>query len=217
MSYIDVKRNTDSAEASLIAVSKTKPNSSIIELYEKGHRSFGENRVQELIKKHEELPKDIQWHLIGSLQSNKVKHIASFVHLIHSVDSLKLAQVIIKEAKKANRCIDILIQVKIALEDTKQGINAQNAEDFVNNLKDLNSPFIRIRGLMAMASFTSDMEIVRKEFETAKSLFDSIQSSFCDNESVFDTLSMGMSGDYLLALECGSNMVRIGSLIFGSR
>jgi len=212
-----VKRNTDSAEASLIAVSKTKPNSSIIELYEKGHRSFGENRVQELIKKHEELPKDIQWHLIGSLQSNKVKHIASFVHLIHSVDSLKLAQVIIKEAKKANRCIDILIQVKIALEDTKQGINAQNAEDFVNNLKDLNSPFIRIRGLMAMASFTSDMEIVRKEFETAKSLFDSIQSSFCDNESVFDTLSMGMSGDYLLALECGSNMVRIGSLIFGSR
>tara|TARA_Y100000385_G_scaffold198855_1_gene205915 strand:- start:998 stop:1651 length:654 start_codon:yes stop_codon:yes gene_type:complete len=217
MSYIEVKRNTDSAEASLIAVSKTKPNSSIIELYEKGHRSFGENRVQELVQKQKELPKDIQWHLIGSLQSNKVKHIASFVHLIHSVDSLKLAHVIIKEAEKANRCIDILIQVKIALEVTKQGINAQNAEDFVNNLKDLNSPFIRIRGLMAMASFTSNMEIVRKEFETAKSLFDSIQSSFCENDTVFDTLSMGMSGDYLLALECGSNMVRIGSLIFGSR
>ncbi|MEE9372316.1 MAG: YggS family pyridoxal phosphate-dependent enzyme [Saprospiraceae bacterium] len=217
MSFNRVKDTTAAANVTLVAVSKTKPVSAISDLYRKGQRHFGENRVQEMVEKYRELPKDVYWHQIGRLQTNKVKYIAPFVHLIHSVDSEKLALSIIKEGKNLDRCIDILIQVKVALEDTKQGINISNVYDTVQKIASLNSPYIRIRGLMAMASFVSDMEIISQEFTSAKIIFHKIKKSNNKGLEAFDTLSMGMSSDYKLAIECGSNMVRVGSLVFGKR
>ena len=199
----------------LVAVSKTKPVEDILELYNLGQRDFGENYVQELVEKHEQLPKDIRWHFIGHLQSNKVKLIAPFVSLIHSVDSEKLLKEINKQAAKNNRIVDCLLQVHIAKEETKFGLDENElkellATDFTDST-DLKN--IRIKGLMGMASFSDNMEIVRKEFQLIKKLYD----QFIIHNSSFGILSVGMSSDYKIAIEEGSNMVRIGSLLFGKR
>jgi len=195
----------------LIAVSKTKPISLIQEAYETGQRDFGENKVQELVEKHEALPNDIRWHMIGHLQRNKVKYIAPFVHLIHGVDSLRLLKEINKQGAKINRCIPILLQVHISQEDTKFGFDSNELKEAINECKVLE--WIKPCGLMGMATFTSDLEQVRREFQGLKGLFDEYQSNFGENP----TLSMGMSGDYKVAIDQGSTMIRIGSSLFGRR
>lgn len=205
------------AGATLIAVSKTQPLERIEEAYAAGHRVFGENKAQELQLKYEALPKDIQWHMIGHLQTNKVKYIAPFVHLIHSVDSLKLLIEINKQAQKVNRIIPCLLQLHIATEETKFGfsrdevINLLNSEDF----KRLSN--IKISGLMGMATFTENPDQVRKEFKTLKIFFDSLKNISLPSTVSMEELSMGMSGDYAIALEEGSTMIRIGTAIFGER
>jgi len=212
--YQSIHQELLSKNVQLIAVSKTKPNTDIIELYELGHRAFGENYVQELIDKADQLPKDIQWHFIGHLQSNKVKYIAPFVHLIHGVDSEKLLQEINKQAIKQNRIIDCLLQVHIASEETKFGFDEESLNEFIQSGRLANYPNVRIKGLMGMASFSEDQDLLAKEFGSLKNMFD--QSNNQLNHSL-DTLSMGMSSDYQLAVKLGSNMVRIGSLLFGAR
>ena len=204
--------------ATLVAVSKTKPASDIAGLYELGQRDFGENYVQELVEKYEALPKDIHWHFIGHLQTNKVKYIAPFVYLIHGVDSLKLLQEINKQGKKNNRVIDCLLQVYIAQEETKFGFNADELDDIFSRpeLKDLKN--IHIRGFMGMASFTQNKETIRDEFHQLQTLFNKYRKPEINHVAgSFETLSMGMSSDYQVALAEGSNMVRIGSLLFGER
>lgn len=198
-------------KVTLVAVSKTKPAEDIKALYDLGQRDFGENYVQELTDKQLQLPPDIRWHFIGHLQSNKVKYIAPFVHLIHGVDSFKLLQEINKQAAKINRTIDVLLQVHIAEEETKFGMDEKELEEALSKSSGLSH--IRVRGLMGMASFTDDKNKVRNEFRYLKSLSDRLQTP----GSRFPTLSMGMSGDYTIAIEEGSNMVRIGSLLFGER
>ena len=199
----------------LVAVSKTKPVEDILELYKLGQRDFGENYVQELVEKHEQLPKDIRWHFIGHLQSNKAKQIAPFISLIHSVDSEKLLKEINKQAARNNRVIDCLLQVHIAKEETKFGLDENELKElFASNLKTYKNVFVK--GLMGMASFTDNQEMVRKEFQLLKSLFD-IHTALQTSNVNFQTLSMGMSSDYNIAIEEGSNMVRIGSLLFGKR
>jgi pyridoxal phosphate enzyme (YggS family) len=195
----------------LIAVSKTKPISLIQEAYATGQRDFGENKVQELVEKHEALPYDIRWHMIGHLQRNKVKYIAPFVHLIHGVDSLRLLKEINKQGAKIHRCIPVLLQVHISQEDTKFGFDSNELKEAVNECKVLE--WIKPCGLMGMATFTSDLEQVRREFQWLKGLFDEYQSNFGENP----TLSMGMSGDYKVAIDQGSTMIRIGSSLFGRR
>lgn len=199
------------SEVTLVAVSKTKPNSAIMEAYEAGQRVFGENKVQDLAAKAEDLPKDIQWHMIGHLQSNKVKYIAPFVHLIHGVDSLKLLQEINKRASQNNRIIDCLLQIHIAQEETKFGLDEQEAAALLKIAIDLKD--IRITGLMGMATNTSNEAQVRKEFNYLKNLSIKLQTDNCK----LQTVSMGMSGDYQIAINEGSNMVRVGSAIFGAR
>lgn len=202
--------------ANLVAVSKTKPLSDIEALYRMGHRDFGENYVQELTEKQALLPADIRWHFIGHLQSNKVKYIAPFVYLIHGVDSLKLLWEINKQGAKNNRVIDVLLQMHIATEETKFGFDAAELEQLFREDGLAELSHARVRGLMGMASFTEDKQQVRKEFRTLKSLFD--QYSQINAPQVhLEVLSMGMSNDYQIALEEGSNMVRIGSLLFGAR
>jgi len=201
----------------LVAVSKTHPAESIMEAYSAGHRIFGENKVQELVAKYEALPKDIVWHLIGHLQSNKVKYIASFVSLIHSVDSLKLLEVIDKEAQKQNRVIDCLLQVHIASEETKFGLSADEVEELLSSNEYKAMMNIRVVGLMGMATFTDNMEQVRMEFKFLKNLFCTVKEKYFVGSSCFMELSMGMSSDYAIAVEEGSTMVRIGSNIFGHR
>ena len=204
-----------SDDITLVAVSKTKPISLLQEVYDAGQRIFGENKVQEMTNKYEVMPKDIAWHMIGHLQRNKVKYIAPYVVLIHAVDNLKLAQEIDKQAKKNDRTIDCLLQLKIAQEETKFG---WDKDVLINMLPEiLNFKNIRIVGLMGMASFTADDEQVRKEFQLLKNIFDSFKASFFKNNDDFKVLSMGMSGDYPLAIACGSTMVRVGSAIFGQR
>lgn len=212
---LDLKKSLP-AHCTLVAVSKTKPCSAIEECYEVGQRDFGENKVQELSEKSELLPKDIRWHMIGHLQRNKVKYIASFVHLIHGVDSLKLLQEINKRAKNANRVINCLLQVHIAEEETKFGFSKNELINLIkaDDLEQLKN--IQIMGLMGMATFTENQSQVRREFRSLKNLFDEI-SELKSNHLKMKTLSMGMSGDYQLALEEGSNMIRVGSAIFGSR
>jgi pyridoxal phosphate enzyme (YggS family) len=197
----------------LVAVSKTKPVSDILELYNLGQRDFGENYVQELTEKAAQLPKDIRWHFIGHLQSNKVKFITSFIHLIHGVDSFKLLKEINKQAVKNNKVIDCLLQVHIAQEETKFGFDENELNDLFNNLTVESLNNIRVQGLMGMASFTNDLDKVRGEFKQLKNIFDKLRT----HDSGLTTLSMGMSSDYKIAIEEGSNMVRIGSLIFGGR
>lgn len=206
----------------LIAVSKTKSIEDILELYRLGQRDFGENYVQELMVKHERLPKDIRWHFIGHLQSNKVKLIAPFISLIHSMDSPKLLKVVNTEAKKNNRIINCLLQIHIATEETKFGLNEEELKVIVETIGQAGSKSgklfenICIKGLMGMASFTDNREIVRNEFKLLKTLFDKY-SSVSFQPSAFTILSMGMSADYKIAIEEGSNLVRIGSLLFGKR
>lgn len=196
----------------LVAVSKTKPATDIEELYNLGQRHFGENYVQELADKQPALPPDIHWHFIGHLQSNKVKYIAPFVYLIHGVDSYKLLVEINKQAMKNNRTIQCLLQIHIAEEETKFGLNEAELDELLRNYKNDNLSNVAIKGFMGMASFTNDASQVTKEFIHLKTLFDQYKTAF--NLGV---LSMGMSGDYQLAVANGSNMVRIGSLLFGER
>lgn len=211
----DLKQNIPKA-CTLVAVSKTKPHSAIEEAYREDHRDFGENKVQELAQKAEILPKDIRWHMIGHLQRNKVKYIAPFVHLIHGVDSLRLLQEINKQAQKVDRVIDCLLQIHIAEEDTKFGFSSKEAVDLLQSdtFKEMRN--IQITGLMGMATNTQKEDQIRKEFRSLKSLFEEIKNSDHTNIQM-NNLSMGMSNDYLLALREGSNMVRIGSAIFGYR
>jgi len=201
----------------LIAVSKTHPVSVIMEAYNAGHKIFGENRVQELLSKYDEMPKDIEWHLIGHLQTNKVKYIAPFVSLIHSVDSLKLLSVIDKEAQKCNRVIDCLLQVYIASEETKFGLSADELHELLQNPEFEKLQNVRVCGLMGMATFTDNMEQVRMEFRFLRNLFNEVKQTYFQNHPWFKELSMGMSSDYRIAIEEGSTMVRIGSNIFGHR
>jgi PLP dependent protein len=203
------------SKVTLVAVSKTKPAEDILEMYNLGQRDFGENYVQELKEKYELLPKDIRWHYIGHLQSNKVKYIAPFVHLIHGVDSLNLLKEINKQGLKNNRIIDCLLQVHIAKEETKFGLDSDELDIILSsNLAELKNT--RIYGLMGMASFSTNMDLVRAEFRYLKNLFDKYALSHIANCQL-SILSMGMSADYNIAMEEGSNMVRIGSLLFGER
>ena len=201
------------AQVTLVAVSKTKPISDLMEAYEAGQRIFGENKIQEMAEKWEAMPKDIQWHMIGHVQTNKVKFMAPFVSLIHGVDSLKLVQEINKQAVKANRVIDCLLQIHIAEEETKFGLDQQELTSLLSSSAFQEMRNIRIVGLMGMATFTDNKDQIKKELTHLKSIFD----SFAAHNSQFTILSMGMSGDYQLAIECGSTMVRIGSSIFGGR
>lgn len=200
-------------EVTLVAVSKTKPNADILEAYHAGQRVFGENKIQEMAAKHYELPKDIQWHMIGHLQKNKVKYMAHFVDLIHGVDSFSTLKEINKQAKKHNRVINCLLQAKIAKEDTKFGLSFSDIETIITSerLKELEN--IQIVGLMGMATFTEDQEQLAEEFSSLKNFFELLKTQ----HSQLKTLSMGMSGDYQLAIKKGSNMVRVGSAIFGAR
>jgi PLP dependent protein len=200
----------------LVAVSKTKPVADLWEAYQAGQRIFGENKIQEMLEKWEQLPKDIQWHMIGHVQSNKVKFMAPFVHLIHGVDGLKLLEEINKQAKKYNRVIDCLLQLHIASEETKFGLDAAEFNDLILNESFKKLQNIRIVGLMGMATFTSDTDIIANEFKNLKTIFDCQKNNVSHNFEL-KTLSMGMSGDYHIAIENGSNMVRIGSSIFGGR
>ncbi len=204
--------------ATLIAVSKTKPSEDIMELYALGHRDFGENYVQELVKKQPELPKDIRWHFIGHLQSNKIKMIAPYVHLIHGVDSIKLLEAIDKEGKKINKKINCLLQVHVAKEETKFGFDLTEARQAAAiYFLEKKYPFVQLCGIMGMASFSEDEALLNQEFGALKTLYDEIKTLYAAEATDFNTLSMGMSGDYPLALECGSNMIRVGSLLFGAR
>ena len=218
MSFDSEKYNTlrkeIPAEVSIIAVSKTKPVEDILEAYQNGVRDFGENYVQELIEKQEALPKDIRWHFIGHLQSNKVKYIAPFVHLIHGVDSEKLLREIDKQGKKINRKINCLLQIYIAKEETKFGLDESELEKIISILPELE--FVNICGLMGMASFTEDKNIISQEFLYLRDVFNKINQEHTTNNKL-DFLSMGMSADYKIAIDCGSNMIRIGSMLFGER
>lgn len=201
----------------LVVVSKTRTSAEILEIYQAGYKIFGENRVQELTDKYHRLPTDIEWHMVGHLQTNKVKYIAPFVHLVHSVDSLKLLQVINNEASKNNRIIECLLEVHIAREESKFGLDREGLKSIIQSpdLKDLN--FIRITGLMGMASFTDDVQVISQEFRGLRHTFEEIAKHNYFSPGQFRELSMGMSGDYKIAIEEGITMIRIGTLIFGER
>ncbi len=205
------------SHVTLVAVSKTKPVADLMEAYEAGQRIFGENKIQEMTEKWEVMPKDIQWHMIGHVQTNKVKFMAEYVSLIHGVDSLKLLQEINKQAKKHNRVIDVLLQIYIAEEESKFGLDEKELNELLQQVQNDKSSFenINIVGLMGMATFTENQNQIEKEFKHLKTVFDTINSK--DAINCVSTLSMGMSGDYQLAISCGSTMVRIGSSIFGTR
>jgi pyridoxal phosphate enzyme (YggS family) len=201
----------------LVAVSKTKPVSDLMEAYEAGQRIFGENKIQEMTDKHEQMPKDIEWHMIGHVQTNKVKYMAPFVSLVHGVDSLKLLTEINKQAAKNGRVINCLLQMHIAEEDTKFGLDEQELEALLESDEFKQMENVGVAGLMGMATFTDDEQQVQKEFTHLKSIFDRLASQPETHNFKPATLSMGMSGDYKLAIACGSTMVRIGSSIFGHR
>jgi pyridoxal phosphate enzyme (YggS family) len=212
-----LKSELDIVNVTLVAVSKTKPVSDLQEAYDAGQRVFGENQVQEMVEKYELLPKDIEWHLVGHLQSNKVKYIAPFVSLIHSVDSMKLLQEINKQAEKNKRVIDCLLQVYIADEETKYGLGFDEVIELLRSDEFIQLKNVRIRGLMGIATNTDSEKQVKEEFYELDTFFDGITQSFFRKDDTFDTLSMGMSADYKLAIEQGSTMVRLGSTIFGER
>jgi len=199
----------------LVAVSKTKPVADILDLYEAGQRDFGENYVQELTEKQALLPADIRWHFIGHLQSNKVKYIAPYVHLIHGVDNARLLAEINKQAQKNGRIIDVLLQMHIAQEETKFGLDERETETILQEVPSL--PNVRICGLMGMATNTADESMVQKEFTSLKTLFDRWKNSYFADAPWFNIISMGMSADYKIAIAAGSNLVRIGSMLFGKR
>ena len=204
------------SHVSLVAVSKTKPMSDLMEAYDAGQRIFGENKIQEMSEKWEQMPIDIKWHMIGHVQTNKVKYMAEYVSLIHGVDSLKLLQEINKQAAKHNRVIDCLLQIYIAEEESKFGLDEKELEAILQSDAFKSLQNIKITGLMGMATFTDNQTQIKKEFLKLKTIFDIYQKSITNNQQL-TTLSMGMSGDYKLAIECGSTMVRIGSSIFGNR
>jgi PLP dependent protein len=201
----------------LVAVSKTKPNAQLLELYDKGQRIFGENYVQELVDKYQSLPKDMEWHFIGHLQSNKVKYIAPFVAMIHSVDSFKLLQEIDKQGVKNNRIIKCLLQFHIAEEETKFGFDTEGSLSMMENEAFKQLKNVELCGVMGMATFTENKTQVKREFQQLKSIFDTLKATYFANNAAFKDISMGMSDDYQLAMSEGSTMVRIGSLIFGKR
>ncbi len=215
--YNQISQYTAEKKVTLVAVSKTKPVEAIQQMYDQGQRVFGENRVQELEEKYHALPLDIQWHLIGHLQKNKVKYIAPFVSMIHSVDSLELLQVINKEAAKHKRVIDVLLQYYIAKEETKFGLSEEEADLIIENLKVNPLLNIKICGVMGMASFSDDKNLVRSEFQSLKKIFIHLKDKYFSDSASFKEISMGMSGDYEMAIDEGSTMVRIGSALFGSR
>lgn len=200
----------------LVAVSKTKPVSDLMEAYEAGQRIFGENKIQEMTEKHQQMPKDIQWHMIGHVQSNKVKYMISYVKLIHGVDSLKLLKEINRQAIRWRKNVDCLLQIHIAEEETKFGLDENKLSDIINSDEFKSFKNIKVVGLMGMATFTDNQEQIKKEFTVLKSIFDKYKPAETSNFKL-ETLSMGMSGDYQLAIDYGSTMVRIGSSIFGNR
>jgi pyridoxal phosphate enzyme (YggS family) len=212
-----LKKETEADKVILLAVSKTKPAAVLQEAYDAGQRLFGENQVQELVEKYEQLPKDIEWHLIGHLQTNKVKYIASFVSMIQSVDSVKLLQEINKHAQKADRVIDCLLQIYIADEETKFGLGFDEAIELLRSDEFAACKNVRIRGLMGIATNTDNEKQVKEEYYELKTFFDGIKVSYFRKDDSFNILSMGMSSDYKIAIEQGSNMVRLGSTIFGTR
>ncbi|GHT98255.1 MAG: YggS family pyridoxal phosphate-dependent enzyme [Hydrotalea flava] len=214
--YQNILQELNARHTRLIAVSKTKPGEDILQLYQLGQKDFGENYVQELVDKATKLPTDIQWHFIGHLQKNKVKYIAPFVYLIHGVDSLSLLAEINKQAQKCNRVIDCLLQIYIAKEETKFGLNAEELIEILSTVQSGIFSNIRLKGLMGMASFTENQSQIESEFQYLKHLFESCKKKY-QKLSDFTILSMGMSNDYKIAIACGSNMVRIGSLLFGKR
>jgi len=197
----------------LVAVSKTKPVSNLMEAYNAGQRIFGENKIQEMVEKYEQMPEDVQWHMIGHVQRNKVKYMASFVSLIHGVDNFKLLKEINKQALKHDRIINCLLQIKIASEDSKFGMTTQAAQDIFNSEEFTALKNIKVVGVMGMATFTDNETQLKKEFKSLKTAFD----KFSIQNSELNIISMGMSGDYKLAIECGSTMIRVGSSIFGER
>lgn len=211
MDFITFKKSIPE-NVNIIAVSKTKPVEKIKHVYDLGHKDFGENKVQELVKKYEELPDDINWHLIGKLQRNKVKYIAPFVYLIHSVDSVRLLNEINKQAEKNNKTISVLLQIDISDDNTKFGFSFNEIDTLLNSdlINELNN--VKIEGLMGMASFTLNEETIKNQFTSLKNLYHSYKKKLN-----FKILSMGMSGDYKIAIECGSNLIRLGSSIFGNR
>jgi pyridoxal phosphate enzyme (YggS family) len=217
MTYQSLIEELNKKGVRLVAVSKTKPVDMILDLYNQGQRIFGENRAQELAEKYDQLPRDIQWHMIGHLQKNKVKYIAPFVSMIESCDSLRLMGTINKEAAKHDRVIPILLQMRIATEETKYGLSLNDVRDILNSDQYLSYDHIRVAGLMGMATFTDNMDQVRREFRTLKQAFEIIKEEYFHDDPAFTEISMGMSGDYSTAIEEGSTMVRIGSLLFGAR
>ena len=204
-------------QVQLIAVSKTKPNSALLSAYNVGQRHFGENKVQELCEKWDSLPKDIHWHIIGHLQTNKVKFIAPFIHLIHAVDSLKLLIEIDKQAKKHDRIISCLLQFHIAKEDTKFGLSYSESEEILTSTAYSSLENITIVGVMGIASFVEEEEQISTEFNELAAIFNKLKENFFKTKESFKEISMGMSGDYILAIQAGSTMIRVGSTIFGSR
>ena len=219
---MSIKRNLSNIKSTLpqhvtlVAVSKTKPVSDLMEAYNSGQRIFGENKIQEMVEKQELMPKDIEWHMIGHVQRNKVKYMASFVSLIHGVDNLKLLKEINKQALKHDRVINCLLQVKIAEEDSKFGLSSKSIAEIIKSTELEALKNIKIVGLMGMATFTDNKEQLNSEFSYLKEIFELYKNNISDNFKL-ETLSMGMSGDYQLAIACGSTMVRVGSSIFGAR
>lgn len=213
----DILKELRPTRTQLVAVSKTKPIEQILEIYQQGQRVFGENIVQELVPKYEQLPKDIQWHLIGHLQTNKVKFVAPFVAMIESVDSFKVLKEIDKQAAKNDRVIDCLLEMKIAEEESKYGFTRQEVEDMLRAPEFSALHHIRICGVMGIGTFTEDEDQTRREFRGLKDLFDYLQRTYFTGQQHFREISMGMSDDYRIAIEQGSTIVRIGSLIFGER
>ena len=205
------------ANVKLIAVSKTKPVETILEAYKSGHKIYGENKVQDLVDKYNELPKDIEWHMIGHMQSNKVKYIAPFVSLIHGVDSFKLLKVVNKEGEKNNRKIDCLLQFHIAKEETKFGLDLNETIEFLKSEEFKNMNYVNIYGVMGMATFTENEDTIRSEFKELVHIFNQLKNTYFLRNDNFKEISMGMSADYKIAIEEGATMVRIGSLLFGAR
>ena len=208
-------KSTIPEKVTLVAVSKTKPVADLMEAYNAGQRIFGENKIQEMTEKWEQMPKDIKWHMIGHVQTNKVKYMAEYVSLVHGVESLKLLQEINKQAAKHNRVIDCLLQMYIAEEESKFGLDENELQEILHSIQNDKMDNVRIIGFMGMATFTDNQSQIRKEFQYLKSIFDKYQQATSNQQ--LTTLSMGMSGDYELAIKCGSTMVRIGSSIFGNR
>ena len=206
-------RDSINKDVELVAVSKTKSNKEILEAYNAGQKVFGENKIQEMTEKYEELPKDIKWHMVGHVQSNKIKYMAPYVDLVHGIDSLKSLKILNKEAKKNNRVIRCLLQLKISDEFTKFGLSKEEIESILNSINILDLTNINVAGIMTIGSFTENMNVVVKEFDKTKKIFDSLKTAFPN----LKILSMGMSNDYKIAINHGSNMIRVGSLIFGKR